>query len=735
MAYTKIHAIKTTLSKALDYIENPEKTTLTRAMGYIENPEKTEDQLLVSGYNVDPLTASIEFTVTAATARHVMGSRGAKRATDNLAYHLIQSFSPQDNVTPEQAHELGKRLANELLEGKYEYVIATHVDKGHLHNHIIFNATSFYDFKKFRSQPGKTARQIRAISDRICAEADLSVIKTPQLGRSYQYRAPKYGQSWKREIRRRLQFVLEAAGSFEEFVDGAARLGVTVENTGKDLSYRMEGQQRPRRGRSLDKDGAFTRQGIEDQLAANTDLRERLKENIREAVAVSTNCKGFRAELQRRGIAVKETRSFGLRYTIDGDAQFREWALGPAYSTEALQAALLHREDPFQEMGSALDGIEERFLRTNQSRSIEVPIAISRDQILKTTADGILAAVPGEEGKAGQLVFIDRSHVSYQRETDDFKIYVGNGYDYYVATADGERTGGRVRGESIIRALQLKNGVQPEYIDIMPEDVKAISPKGLTLSIPELGIESLFIENRFMEYDRLNGGSARAAIYADWSYSFHAADQSSKYLSGRELIQHLKQRQGEREGSLLGRINAMRRRSQLAETKQLAQSLLLIRQEGITDMEGFASRLADLERKQASLQASIATLQTKNEAYKKAAGFLVTYHTYLPVKLASMELSGKARRSYELTHKGELDAWSYAEGQLEKLGVMAEVDPDKVLALVKEQDREISALKAQAGELSSRAAALERAQEDVIRAKENTQQPTQRRAQDRDKLL
>lgn len=175
MAITKIHAIKSTLGKAL---------------AYIENPDKTDGQMLVSGYNCEPQTASIDFEMTAVLA-HKTRNLKRKRFT-NLAYHLIQSFSPEDAVTPEQAHELGKKLAFEYTGGKYEYVVATHIDKGHIHNHIMLNAVSFYDYKKLRTVPYRTARQIRDISDRLCMEAHLSVIDNPQtIGQLYPENAGK----------------------------------------------------------------------------------------------------------------------------------------------------------------------------------------------------------------------------------------------------------------------------------------------------------------------------------------------------------------------------------------------------------------------------------------------------------------------------------------------------------------------------------------------------------------
>lgn len=117
MAITKIKPIKSTLKKALDYIQNP---------------EKTEDKLLVSSYGCSFETADIEFGFTISQALN----KG-----DNVAHHLIQSFSPEECaaglVTPEKAHEIGKQLADKVTKGQHEYVLTTHIDKGHIHNHIV----------------------------------------------------------------------------------------------------------------------------------------------------------------------------------------------------------------------------------------------------------------------------------------------------------------------------------------------------------------------------------------------------------------------------------------------------------------------------------------------------------------------------------------------------------------------------------------------------------------------
>lgn len=152
MAITKIHAVKHTVGKSITYIGNDLKT---------ENGE------YISTFGCAYETAELEFELTAQGAKYDGG--------ENQAYHLIQSFK-QGEVTPEQCHEIGKKFAYEVLGGKYEYVLCTHTDKGHYHNHIIFNAVSFKDHKRYKSDK-KSYYRIREISDKICAEYSLNVIE------------------------------------------------------------------------------------------------------------------------------------------------------------------------------------------------------------------------------------------------------------------------------------------------------------------------------------------------------------------------------------------------------------------------------------------------------------------------------------------------------------------------------------------------------------------------------
>lgn len=298
MAYTRIHAIKSTLPKAIEYICNP---------------EKTEEQLLVSGYNCEPYSAAFEFRATAALGREIRGDFTNTGGADNLAYHMIQSFSPYDNITPEQAHELGKKWADEVLGGRYEYVIATHVDKGHIHNHIIFNATSFLDYKKFDNY--KVARRLREVSDRLCIENGLYV-KKPNLKRKsmshYEWAMAKAGRSWKAKIRVILNEAILQTNDWDSFLQYLHDHGVEVKE-GKRISFRLIGTTQDNfcRGDRIH-GGDYSRDGIMAMLGMSKEEKEaRLGLSTSDTISESDK---FAAYIEEEAA---KTQYFGLQDLLD----------------------------------------------------------------------------------------------------------------------------------------------------------------------------------------------------------------------------------------------------------------------------------------------------------------------------------------------------------------------------------------------------------------------------------
>ena len=165
----------------------------------------------------DPQTAYFDFELTNTMARTIKGDYS--RGGCNIAHHIVQSFAPYDKITPEQAHAIGKEFADRFLQGRYEYVIATHVDKGHIHNHIIFNAVSFYDYKKFRNY--KVAAKAREISDRLSVENGLYVpqFKRQKAVKHHEWSQRKNGTSWVAQLEEILNKAVTQAHNFSEFCE------------------------------------------------------------------------------------------------------------------------------------------------------------------------------------------------------------------------------------------------------------------------------------------------------------------------------------------------------------------------------------------------------------------------------------------------------------------------------------------------------------------------------------
>ena len=241
MAVTKIKPIKSTLKKALEYIQNS---------------DKTDDKMLVSSFGCSYETADIEFAFTLSQAL----DKG-----NNLAHHLIQSFEPGE-VSFEKAHEIGKQLADAVTKGQHEYVLTTHIDKGHVHNHIIFCAVNFVDYHKYNSNK-RSYYGIRNISDRLCYENGLSVI-TPEKGRkgkSYiEYQTAKTGTSWKGKLKEAVDLLIPQVADFEELLEKLQASGYEIKR-GKYVSCRAPGQERFTRLKTLGVD--YTEEILKKRIA------------------------------------------------------------------------------------------------------------------------------------------------------------------------------------------------------------------------------------------------------------------------------------------------------------------------------------------------------------------------------------------------------------------------------------------------------------------------------------
>lgn len=260
MAITKIIAIRDRLDKRINYAVNGEKTTLDAGITYATNPEKTEQHFFTSALNCESCeTAYAEMQVT----KRRFGKLGGV-----VGYHFIQSFTPGE-VTPEQAHRIGVEFAERLFGKRYEAVIGTHLDKAHLHNHVVVNSVSFVEGKKYHSSPGSYYFEVRSTSDILCRENDLSVIAPQGKGKHYaEWKAENTGKPTIRSIiRADIDRIIGEAYTYETFLMLLRQEGYVVRNapSRKYVTVLPPGGKRAIRLDSLG-DG-YTEQDIRRRLA------------------------------------------------------------------------------------------------------------------------------------------------------------------------------------------------------------------------------------------------------------------------------------------------------------------------------------------------------------------------------------------------------------------------------------------------------------------------------------
>ena len=255
MAITKIHAIQATVHKAVNYICNP---------------EKTDEGILISSFGCSPETAVFDFKFALSKT---------KQSDPNKAFHLIQAFMPGE-VSHEEAHRIGVELADKLLEGKYSYIVSTHIDKGHVHNHIIFCAADNVNHEKYHDCK-QTYRSIRRLNDELCREHGLSIIEPRRKslsagagrGKSYhEWQSEQSGISWKAKLKNAIDEAIEAADTYEDCIDLIRAKGYEIkgesldENALKYIAFRPLGKEHFVRGsaRSLGVD--YTKERIEERI-------------------------------------------------------------------------------------------------------------------------------------------------------------------------------------------------------------------------------------------------------------------------------------------------------------------------------------------------------------------------------------------------------------------------------------------------------------------------------------
>lgn len=340
------------LKRALDYITQETKTlrmidksTLVGEFD-IRLEEENVSLQLVSGHNIiTPTNAFDEFVMTKYLAelqsenKELSDLHNEKRV---LAHHLIQSFSPEDNLTPEQVHEIGRKTALEFTGGDYQFVVATHIDRGHLHNHIIFNTTNEVTLKKFRWQK-RTRNNLKEISDKISDLYGAKIIQSNMKNSHKKYTAWQQANTFKVEIKNRLEFLLKHSTSLEDFKAKAKALDLNVDYSGKFVKYRLtvplDGklQERNTRDDILSKRRKYSLENILKRLDQNQVTFDLLEIKNRYQKEEQERSSDFEIKLEVEDWQVKQETSRGIYLEMEFGVNQTGTILIPARQVDKLE--------------------------------------------------------------------------------------------------------------------------------------------------------------------------------------------------------------------------------------------------------------------------------------------------------------------------------------------------------------------------------------------------------------
>ena len=575
-------------------------------------------------------------------------------------------------------------------------MVATHIDKGHIHNHIMINAVSFYDYKKLRTVPYRTARQIRDISDRLCMEAHLSVIDDPQkVGQLYPENAgEKKSVSNRTEIRKRLNFCLERATDYSQFLSMAKELEITPTIRGKHISYLLEGAGRAVRDNSLSDTDTFTYAGICARLSDNAQEQKYLRKTITGILSTATGMADFADKLKTAGIETKVKKATGqvlYRATVLDGSWVPEDALGFEFSSEGIKYALKNGK-----MRVAEDA-ESTLLDRYQKLTIRYPevctaaVKLSSRQILSAGKNGLVLQVHDDNGNPAKLM-VNKSEVTTTPD-GEITFNVGNDFSYDLVYED--ETHGTIRGAKLIQQIDEENHVEPVQVILSENQIKAMSIRGVTIHLPQNGIERLFIPEKYVLRD-LDVGQCTVLLYPNQQYSYVPIGDSKKRLNI----------QGDRLSEFLGssinpitestglkrKIAAVERRAGIENAKFLGKMLQGMTDSRIHTTGDYDKVIHNLGKTQIGLTNELAEVKQKRTTYAAAAKHLQICKTYKPVWMEYAAKPLNQKMEYFNQHSTELQAYRNAAAYLEKEGIDQSVEIDKVNVLAQEMGHRMDEL-------------------------------------------
>ena len=474
------------------------KSYRKKIIKYILNPEKTKNLALVSDYGMrnfldfpsyeEMVQMYHENFINNDTLYDFRHDRLEEKQRQIHAHHIIQSFSPEDNLTPEQINQIGYETMKELTGGKFRFIVTTHVDKDHLHNHIIINSVDSNSDKKLKWDY-KVERNLRMISDRFSKIAGAKIIENRYSHQQYKiYRKTNH----KYELKQRLYFLMKNSTDLEDFKKNAPLLHVKIDFSHKHTTFFMTDSTMRQvvRGNKLNRKQAYTEEFFKNYFAKRKmeELMEFLLpkvDNLENLVkkaklfGLNINPKQKHVSFQFAGVKVKETELEQKKlYDVEFFKDYFE-KRKDLKAPEVKDLVQVYQEERFSKEKELPS--EEKFwesyqeFRRNRDAVHEFEVELSLNQIEKVVDDGIYIKVKFGIRHEG-LIFLP--NMELDMEEDKVKVFIRETSSYYIYHKDAADKNRYMKGRTLIRQFSSENQTIPfrrkTTVDMIKEKIEEV---------------------------------------------------------------------------------------------------------------------------------------------------------------------------------------------------------------------------------------------------------------------
>ena len=542
-----------------------------RLIKYILNPDKTDNLKLVSDFGMSNYLdfPSYEEMVEMYNVNFTnndklyesRNDRQEKHQQNIHAHHLIQSFSPEDNLTPEEINRIGYETMMELTGGRFKFIVATHTDKDHVHNHILINSIDRNSDKKLIWNYA-LERNLRMISDRISKVAGAKIIEKRYSYRDYK----KYRESsHKFELKQRLYFLLQQSKSFDDFLEKAKQLHVQIDFSQKHSRFLMtdRAMTKPIRGRQLSKRDLydeeffrthFTKQEIESRLEFLLNRVNSLEELLTKAKELNLTI-----DLKQKNVIFileENGKQFSLSHKKISDKKlydvnffqdyFKNKEVGDSEGLENLQEQYHAFQEERDKEKVATEEIEEAFEEFKKKRDAvhEFEVELAGHQIEKLVDEGVYIKVSFGVKQSG-FIFIPNYQLDILEEENQtkYKVYIRETTSYFIYNKEHSDKNQYIKGRTLIRQLTNDSRAIPYRRPTVERLQEKISEINLLIELTETDKKYQVIKDELVaeiaEIDikltQINEKIATLNKMAEVFINHKSIDKSSRKLVRYEL--------------------------------------------------------------------------------------------------------------------------------------------------------------------------------------------------------